>query len=102
MLCVPTASALVLQLAVRMLPLPPTDAAEHPATDVPPSKKLTLPVGALPVTVAVNVAVVPTDDGVREVAMPTVLATLLTVWESAGLLEGPLLASPLYMATMLC
>src|SRR6266702_2875020 len=62
-------------------------AALQPLIGLAPSLKLTLPVGALPLTVAVKVTLLPAVEGVSEVAMPVVLATLLTVWESAALLE---------------
>ena len=55
MLWVPAVRAEVEHAAVRVLPLPVSATAEQPAIDVPPSLKLTLPVGAAPVTVAVNV-----------------------------------------------
>ena len=60
MLCVPTASADVEQVAVRVLPLPVSATAAQPAIDAAPSLKLTVPVGAEPVTVAVKVTLVPT------------------------------------------
>ncbi len=43
-----------------------------------PSVKLTLPIGAAPVTVAVNVTLVPALDGFRELATEVVLKVLLT------------------------
>ena len=49
--------------------------------DVPPSLKFTLPVGALPVTVAVNVTLAPAVDGLSELA--SVVARL-----RAGELQG--------------
>jgi hypothetical protein len=60
-LCVPAARAAVAQVAVRALPLPASATAAQPAIDVAPSLKLTVPVGAVPVTVAVNVTLVPSD-----------------------------------------
>jgi hypothetical protein len=68
MLCVPPANAAVEQEAVRPFPLPNSETAEHPASDVPPSVKLTLPVGLVPVTVAVNVTLDPALEGLAELA----------------------------------
>jgi hypothetical protein len=95
MLCVPTPSADVAHVAVRALPLPLNVAAEQPEIDAPPSMKLTLPPGTLPLTVAVNVTEAPCADGVSEVATAVVLPALLTVCDSAPLLEGLFVASPL-------
>ena len=50
MLCVPAVSADVEQVAVRVLPLPASATAAQPAIDAAPSLKLTVPVGAEPVT----------------------------------------------------
>ena len=94
MLWVPTARLDVVHAAVRELPLPLNANAEQPEIDVPPSWKLTLPVGALPVTVAVNVTPVPTVDGLCELAMIVLLTTAVMPWESAGLVDAPLPASP--------
>jgi hypothetical protein len=80
--------------AVRMLPEPPTAAAEQPGTDVDPSLKLTVPVGDTPLTVAVKVTLLPTVEGVSDVAMPVVLLAPLTVCDSAALLEAAFPASP--------
>ena len=95
MLWVPTASVEVAQDAVRIFPLPASVAAEQPLIDVDPSLKLTDPVGALPLTVAVKVTLAPTVEGVSEVAMPVVLPVALTVCDRAELLEAALLPSPL-------
>ena len=79
MLWLPAASAVVVQPAVRMLPLPANAAALHPAIEAAPSRKLTVPVGAVPLTVAVKVTLAPGADGLAELATPVVLAALLTV-----------------------
>ena len=63
-----------------------TAAGKRPAVAVKP----TLPVGALPVTVAVNVTLAPTVEGVREVARPVLLVALLTVCDSVALVEPAL------------
>ena len=101
MLCVPAERLLVAQVAVRTLPLPLNTAATQPAIDMPLSRKLTVPVGAVLLTVAVKVMLVPAVEGVSELPIPVVLVTLLIVCESAALLEPALVASPLYVATML-
>ena len=59
---------LVQHVAVRVLPLPASATAAQPAIDVAPSLKLTVPVGAVPVTVAVNVTLAPDVDGFSELA----------------------------------
>ncbi len=74
MLWVPTVRLLVPQVAVRLLPLPLSAAALQPLIIPPPSVKLTLPVGLVPVTVAVKVTGVPTGAGVSEVASVVVVA----------------------------
>lgn len=94
MLWVPAASVEVAQDAVRIFPLPVSVAAEQPPMDVDPSLKLTDPVGALPLTVAVNVTLAPTVEGVSEVAMPVVLPVALTVCDRVELVDAALFASP--------
>ena len=102
MLCVPTDSVLVVHAAVLLLPLPASATALQPAIEAPPSLKLTLPVGAMPTTVAVKVTLAPNVDGFIELATVVVLVALLTTCESAALLDALLPASPLYAATRLC
>jgi hypothetical protein len=99
---VPTARPLLLQVALRVLPEPVKVTAEQPAIDVPPSLKFTLPVGALPITVAVNETLVPTIDGLSELVSVVVLAILpwFTTCDNGPLLDAALAASPLYAATM--
>jgi hypothetical protein len=84
----------VAQVAVRVLPEPPSAAAEQPVIDVDPSLKFTVPVGDIPLTVAVKVTLVPTVDGVSDVATPVVLVVALTVCASAALVDPALAASP--------
>ena len=102
--CVPALSALVLHCAVRALPEPVSVTAEHAASDAAPSLKFTVPVGALPLTVAVKVTFVPTFDGLEELESVVVVAPPppLTTCDSATLVEPLLVASPLYTAVMLC
>src|SRR6266446_10870415 len=96
MLCVPTERLLVLQTAVLLLPEPVSATALHPASGAPPSAaKLTLPVGFVPATVAVNVTVVPTIAGLAELAtIVVVVATAVMTCDSGELLEAALAASP--------
>ncbi len=94
MRCVPTPSVLVVQVAVRVLPVPDRLRAEHPLIDVPPSRKLTVPVGAFPVTLAVSVTLAPAAAGLRELASAVVVLGNATTCERPGLVEGALLALP--------
>src|SRR5215467_9141941 len=98
MLCVPAVRALVAHWAVRTLPLPARATAEQPLTELAPSWKFTVPVGAVALTVAVNVTLVPAVDGVSDVARLVVLVALLTTWDSTLLVEPLFAASPLYTA----
>src|ERR1700687_3345275 len=87
MLCVPTVRLVVLQVAVFEFALPVGSAtALQPLSVVPSAVKATLPVGALPFTVAVNVTLALTPDGLPEVPSSVVEATpppMLTVRLSA-------------------
>ena len=95
MLWLPTESMVVWQTVVRVSPLPVKSTAEHPEIDVPASVKLTLPVGAVPITVAVNVTTVPSDDGLSELASAVRVAPVSTMTCDNVLLdEAKLLASP--------
>jgi hypothetical protein len=98
MLWTPTASAEVAHAAVRELPEPVRATAEQPESELPPSLKLTLPVGALPVTVAVNVTLWPCVEGLSVLAMVVVVATALlplTTCDSGALVDPPLALLPL-------
>jgi hypothetical protein len=95
MLCVPAVNAVVEHVAVRVFPAPESVLAEQPEIDVPFRVKLTVPEGAEPVTVAVNVMLVPAVAGLSELAIDVAVpGTLFTVWENAGLVEGALMPSP--------
>src|SRR5882757_1864710 len=87
MLCAPTARLAVLQAAVFAFALPVGNAtALQPLSVVPSAVKATPPVGALPVTVAVNVTLAPTSNGVPEltsVVVDAALPPMLTVRVSA-------------------
>ena len=101
MLCAPDARLVLVQVAVRVFPVPERLLAAQPVIDVPPSTKLTVPVGADPVTLAVNVTLAPSEDGFSELVRPVVVLTLPTICATGALLDAPLPASPLYRATML-
>ena len=81
------------QVAVRVLPLPDSALAPQPAIVVPPLVKLTLPVGAMPVTEAVNVTLAAAGEGLSELARPDVLLALTTCAMGA-LCDVALTASP--------
>lgn len=102
MLCAATLSVPIVHIAVRLLPLPARVAALQPAIELPPSLKLTLPVGAMPATVAVKVTLAPNVDGFFELVIVVVLVVLLTTCESGVLLEGLLPVPPPYAAATLC
>ena len=70
---------LVAQVALRILPEPASATAEQAAIEAAPFLKFTVPVGAVPLTVAVKVTLVPKVDGVNELPIPVVLVALLTV-----------------------
>ena len=90
MLWLPAVSAAVAQVAMPAL----TACAVQPAMAPPSLVKPTVPVGALPVTVAVNVTLTPNVDGLSELASVVLLAALLTVCVSVGLADPVLFASP--------
>ncbi|GMU80114.1 MAG: hypothetical protein AMXMBFR46_28990 [Acidimicrobiia bacterium] len=102
MLCVPAVRLDVEQVAVRVLPVPESDLAEHPDSDVPLRVKLTVPLGADPVTAAVNVTLAPGAEGLSELDSAVVVGGNVTTCDSVGLVEAALLASPENAATMLC
>jgi hypothetical protein len=102
MLCVATVSVLVMHAAVLLLPLPASATALQPLIELTPSLKLTLPVGAIPTTVAVKVTPTPKVDGFFELTRVDVLVALLTTWDKAVLVEALLPVPPLYVAAMLC
>ena len=92
--CEPAASALVLQVAVRVFPEPLRATLEQPEMELPPSVKLTVPVGPKPVTEAVNMTFAPNAAGLDELASVVLLAALLTTCERVPLVELALFASP--------
>jgi hypothetical protein len=91
------ARLLVVHVAVRMLPLPTRAFAAHPVIDAAPSLKFTVPVGEVPLTVAVKVTLMPTTDGLAELDNAVVLVVavgVLTICDSGALAEALLFASP--------
>src|SRR5439155_24704027 len=72
-LCVPVLKALLLQVAVRVLPTPLSATVPQPVSVLPPSVKLTLPLGAFPLTLALNVTLAPTEAGLSELVSSVVL-----------------------------
>jgi hypothetical protein len=100
MLCVPAVSAEVEHDAVRVLPLPASATAEHPAIEDAPSVKLTVPPGLKPVTDAVKVTLAPTAEGSSELDSELDEAALFTTWVSVELVEALLDALPPYAALM--
>src|SRR2546421_691506 len=76
MLWVPALKPLLLHAAVRVLPAPVRASAPQPTMVVPPSVKFRVPVGALPVTDAVNVTLAPTVEGFNELDSVVVVAVL--------------------------
>jgi hypothetical protein len=95
MLCAPTASALVAHCAVRLPPDPVSVTAEQPLIEFAPSLKLTVPVGALPLTVAVKVTDAASAAGLAELESVVVPADMLITCDSGALVEAALFASPL-------
>lgn len=92
---VPIASVPVVQVAVRVLPLPDRLRAEHPPIETPASRKSTVPLGDVPTTVAVNVTLPPTTDGLPEVESVVVVAGALTTCASVALVDAAFVALPL-------
>ena len=68
--------------------------ALQPEIALPPSVKATLPVGAVPVTVAVKVTLLPITDGLTELARVVPLVALLTACTNVVLVDPLLPASP--------
>ncbi len=95
MLCVPPVRLALLHAAVLELAEPAGKAtAPQPVKVVPPSVKPTLPVGAAPLTVAVKVTLVPTIEGLAELASEVPLDAVSIVCASVLLVEPALPLSP--------
>ncbi len=63
----------MLHAAVLLSPLPVSATAAQPASDVAPSLKFTVPVGLLPVTLAVSVTTAPANAGFTELTSTVVV-----------------------------
>ena len=59
------------------MPVPVSATALQPEIEVPPSRKFTVPVGLVPVAVAVKVTFAPTVDGLAELLRVVVVAAPL-------------------------
>ena len=70
---VPTVRVVVLHAAVRVLPLPESAMAEHAPMELKPSRKLTVPVGDVPMTLPVSVTFAPGLDGFAELVSVVVV-----------------------------
>ncbi len=80
MLWAPTLMPLVLQIAVLLLAAPAGNAtALQPLIATPPSVNATLPVGAAPATVAVNVTAAPSVEGFRLLEITVVVGCAAAV-----------------------
>ena len=95
MLNTPEARLVVLQVVVLLFALPEGSATVlQPLIVVPSALNTTVPVGAVPVTVAVKVTLVPATDGLAELATAAPLTAGLTTCANAVLVEPLLLLSP--------
>src|SRR5437773_903363 len=96
MVCVPAVRLLTVQPAARVVVLPflASATAAHLVIGLAPSVNATVPVGALPVTLAVKVTRAPTVDGLRELERVVVLVVLLPMVCDSGALPEPALAPP--------
>jgi hypothetical protein len=91
----------VVKLAVHCALALASPAAAHPAMTLPPLLKVTVPVGALPATLAVKVTGVPTVTGEALVAITRNVAAAVTLTPPASVAaDGALTASPEYSAVI--
>ncbi|HTT31482.1 MAG TPA: hypothetical protein VMG37_23905, partial [Solirubrobacteraceae bacterium] len=91
----PVVKLLVVQAAVRVLPLPVRETAPQLTSELLPSLKLTVPVGPVPLTVAVKVTVAPAVEGLTE------LASVVVVAEAPPLVTLTVTALALALVTMM-
>ena len=84
----------MLHSAVLLLPRPVRAIPMHPEIEAPLSVNVTLPVGFVPATVAVNLIELPTTDGFAELATPALDVTLLTDCVNNWLDDAPFSKSP--------
>ena len=94
MVCAPTERLDVVQVAVRVFPEPESGRDEQPLIDDAPSTKLTEPVGAFPVTLAVSVMLPPDEDGLTELASVVVVLGSVTTCATSALVDAVLDALP--------
>ena len=95
MLWVPELRLVVEHVAVLLFVAPAGSAtAPQPAIALPPSVKATLPIGAVPVTVAVKVTLLAITDGLTELARVVPLVALLIVCVNVVLVDPLLPPSP--------
>jgi len=96
--CAPAASDEIVHAAVRLLPLPLKLTAVHPPIDAPSEVNATPPVGALPLTVAVNVTLLPGAEGFCELPSVVVVGVgppaALTTCDNGVLVEATFKPSP--------
>src|ERR1700719_4139340 len=94
MLWVPALRLLVLHVAILLLAVPVGRAtAPQPASAAPSAVKATLPVGALPITVAVKVTLAPRLDGLAEEVSAVVDDALLAVHASTSVMRDQVLSA---------
>ena len=77
MLCAPAISVAVAHAAVRVFPVPVSATVPQPLIVAPLSVNFTVPVGALPITVAVKVTLLPTIAGLSELASVVVVGVIV-------------------------
>src|SRR6266480_6594800 len=94
MLWVPALRPLVLHIAILLLAIPVGSATvPQPLSVVLSAVKATLPVGALPVTVAVKVTLAPTLEGLAEEVSAVVDDTMLAVHASTSVMRDHTLSA---------
>src|SRR2546425_9410427 len=94
MLCVPAVRLAVLQVAVLVLPVPAGSAtAPQPVSVFPSAVKATLPVGALPLIVAVKVTLAPRLDGLAEELSVVVDGVPVAVHASTSVIRDQVLSA---------
>ena len=88
-----------MHVALRVLPLPTSATAAQPPIAVAPSRNATLPVGAAPVTVAVNATSVPAADGLGFDASVVVVAVVPPHAAVVNVRSAPLVVPPVLEPT---
>ena len=107
MLCVATLRLPVLQVTA-LEPAAPADSATALQLEIalPPSVKATVPVGALPATVAVKVTLAPTSDGLAELdsvvvvgGRPPMATCTVNIPDAPGVALRTLIVTPVVLST---